>query len=332
MRNFATLLSAVVISCVILFFSDATTKNYEKYITIIKETTGPAPPVMSQETALHLIRSSFKVISLHGAGTGFIIFAGRRDTNSDDKSYYNYIITCNHVITGDTAVSIEQFSYLNNKTVNSSTIYSGEVVITDPAHDLALVEVKTEAPFIHLVNLMTPSDLKKMKLFEPVYTCGCGLGSPPYVANAGNISLFENDMIQITSPIIFGNSGGMAATSDGKVIGVTRAIPITYRNESYPLDGYVVPARTINTWLKLNHYGFLDNANDGSSLDIVLALREKAKEVAEKKAQQEAFKHMMEELLKKDGTPPPLPHEYWDDWGNEDNKNPLNHQEHKLFR
>lgn len=324
MRNFVTLLCAAVVAFGFLFVSDTYILkrfNQNHKVTVIKDVSGPAPAVMSQETALHLIQSTLKVISSHGSGTGFIIYAGQRSGKSDDKAYYNYVVTCHHVTEGDSSVTVQQFHYLDGKFINSSTLVKGDVVLTDSAHDLSLIEVKTEEPFHNMVKLLTPPELKKMRLYEPVYTCGCGLGNPPYVANAGNVSLFDDNFIQVTSPVIFGNSGGGVYTTDGRLIGVSRAIPLDTYGGVYPQAGLCVPVWIVDIWLRLNNFGFLNDANDGSSLDKVFESREKAKIEAENKLREQAFQKMIDDMMKhlEEITPPPGPSP--DDWGND--------QEHK---
>lgn len=301
MRRFHALLSATVLSLVFLLAADGYLfkKLQDRSNVIINTVAAPTSsnPAMTQETALHLIRASFRVVTPTGSGTGVAIWTGQRKSGND-RHYYNYLVTCAHVVKTNRSVIVQQFRYIGEKMIYATTSYSADVVLVDTPHDLALLEVQAEEPFKDTVSLVKPEDYKKMRLAEPVWACGCGLGNPPYVANAGNVARFAPEVIQVTSPIIFGNSGGGLYTVDGKLLGITRAIPTLHIGGVYPQAGLCVPVWTVDIWLKINNFGFLNNANDGSSLDNIFEQREKAQKELEKRLRERAAQKMLDDLLK----------------------------------
>lgn len=306
MRNLAVLLSATLLSVALLFMSHG-------YFS--RKDTRPTPIIvqaaateMAQATKLHLIKASFKVNTPTGSGTGFAIFSGQRKSASGDTKYYNYLVTCAHVTRGSETVSVEQFHYSEDRRIFASTSYEGKVLLLDTAHDLSLIEVASDVPFRDVVSLVTPADYKKMKLGEQVWVVGCGLANPPYVSSAGYVASFDSEQIRVTSPIIFGNSGGGMYTIDGKLLGVCRAIPIMHNwNQVYPNCGYCVPVWTVDIWLRINGYGFLNHANDGSSLDRIFEIRERAELEYFKIQSERALKKMLDDLIKKMTPPEPEP-------------------------
>jgi hypothetical protein len=310
MRNLLALLCASVVAFSLLYASDSYILNRmrEKPQTIvINRTIGIDSSEMSQDMKIHLIKASYRIATPSGSGTGFAIFSGQRSAESGDTHFYNYLVTCAHV-TGDfTTVEVQKFHYSGNKKISAMTSLLGNVVSVDSLHDLALIEVQTDEPFKDLVSLVTPADLKKMRLAEPVWTCGCGLGNPPYVSSTGSISNYDMEgHIQVTSPIIFGNSGGGVYTIDGKLIGVARAIPVLHNGQAYPNAGLCVPVWTVDSWLKINAFGFLNGAKDGSSLDKIFTQRDKAQTEADKQLSERALKKIYDDLLKKMVPPEPI--------------------------
>lgn len=307
MRSIYALVAAALVTFTLLFTADRyLVKNYqENHRVVILNTSEATPPkTMSQDTALHLIHASFKVITPTGSGTCFAVWTGQRNAASGDTHFYTYLVTCAHVVKAEKSVIVQQFRYLDDRMIYATTSFGGDVVSRDVKLDLALIEVQAEEPFHDLVTFVQPSDLKKMRLAEPVYTCGCGLGNPPYVANAGNIANFNADgAIQVTSPIIFGNSGGGVYTADGKLLGVTRAIPWAQPGQVYPEAGLAVPVWTVDLWLIINGYGFVDG-NEGSSIDNVFEAREKAQKELQKLLQERALEKLLEDLRKEFDTPP----------------------------
>jgi serine protease Do len=142
---------------------------------------------------------------LTGEGSGFFISAD------------GYAVTNNHVV--DHAKSVQV-------TTDDGTIYTANVIGTDPKTDLALIKVdgKNDFPFVKfaehtprvgdwVVAVGNPFGLGGTVTAGIVSARGRDIGAGPY-----------DDYVQIDAPINKGNSGGPAFNVEGNVIGVNTAI------------------------------------------------------------------------------------------------------------
>ncbi len=138
-------------------------------------------------------------------GSGFVI--------SED----GYIVTNNHVIEGADEIRVELFA---------GQTLSAELVGTDPATDIALLKVNTDAELPHVPW----GDSETARVGEWVIAVGNPLGQG-FSVSAGIISAKGralqgnfDDFIQTDAAINRGNSGGPLFNMDGEVIGVNTAI------------------------------------------------------------------------------------------------------------
>ena len=140
-----------------------------------------------------------------GEGSGFFI--------SPD----GYAVTNNHVVDHANSVQV---------TTDDGTIYTAQVVGTDPKTDLAVIKVdgKSDFPYVKfsdqaprvgdwVVAVGNPFGLGGTVTAGIVSARGRDIGAGPY-----------DDYVQIDAPINKGNSGGPAFDVDGNVIGVNTAI------------------------------------------------------------------------------------------------------------
>ena len=143
--------------------------------------------------------------TITGEGSGFFISAD------------GYAVTNNHVVNRAKSVQI---------TTDDGTVYTAQVVGTDPKTDLALIKVEgnKDFPFVKfaehapqvgdwVVAVGNPFGLGGTVTAGIVSARGRDIGAGPY-----------DDYVQIDAPINKGNSGGPAFDVDGKVIGVNTAI------------------------------------------------------------------------------------------------------------
>jgi serine protease Do len=153
-----------------------------------------------------------------GSGSGFII-------DSD-----GFILTNYHVIEGAERITV---------TLADGRTYRGEVVGTDPAIDVALLQIP-ESGNLPEAPLGNSDDLR-------VGEWVCAIGNPlGYVhsVTVGVVSfigrkLFDkslDDYIQTDAAINFGNSGGPLINSSGRVIGINSAVSSRASN-----IGFAVP-------------------------------------------------------------------------------------------
>jgi len=138
----------------------------------------------------------------------------------DDKGH---ILTNNHVIEGATKIQV--------KLGESDHEYTAEVVGTDPASDLALIQV--EAPTEEL-DPLTLGDSTAMEVGDPVVAIGNPFGLDRTVTS-GIVSALQrqiqapngfsiDNVIQTDAAINPGNSGGPLINAQGEVIGINSQI------------------------------------------------------------------------------------------------------------
>jgi serine protease Do len=143
--------------------------------------------------------------TITGEGSGFFISAD------------GYAVTNNHVV--DHAKSVQV-------TTDDGTLYTANVVGTDPKTDLALIKVdgRNDFPYVKfsdqaprvgdwVIAVGNPFGLGGTVTAGIVSARGRDIGAGPY-----------DDYVQIDAPINKGNSGGPAFDVDGNVIGVNTAI------------------------------------------------------------------------------------------------------------
>jgi len=134
-------------------------------------------------------------------GSGFLV--------GDKQIATNY-----HVIEGASGGSV--------KLIGVSTKYRIEgIVAADPAHDLVILRVSIAGP-----KALTLSDSDKVQVGDTVYAVGNPLGLEGTFSQgivSGVRAVGSDSLLQITSPISPGSSGGPVLNTTGQVIGVSVA-------------------------------------------------------------------------------------------------------------
>jgi S1-C subfamily serine protease len=164
-------------------------------------------------------------------GSGFLI-----DTEG-------HIITNNHVVEGATKVEV--------KLGSSETSHTAEVVGTDPATDVALLEVDVPADQQHPLSL---GNSAKVQVGDPVVAIGNPFGLDRTVT-AGIVSALQRQIqapngfsishvIQTDAAINPGNSGGPLIDSSGSVIGINSQIQTGGGTDGNVGIGFAVPINT----------------------------------------------------------------------------------------
>ena len=134
-----------------------------------------------------------------------------------------HVLTNNHVIEGASKISV--------KLGASNTTYTGTVVGTDPATDLALLKVEAPASQLHPLTLGNSAE---MEVGDPVVAIGNPFGLDRTVTS-GIVSALQrqiqapngfsiSNVIQTDAAINPGNSGGPLINSKGEVIGINSQI------------------------------------------------------------------------------------------------------------
>jgi S1-C subfamily serine protease len=163
-------------------------------------------------------------------GSGFLI-----DTEG-------HILTNNHVV--------ENASKVEVKLGSSDTTYTAEVVGTDPATDVALLDVDAPEGQLHPLPL---GDSTKVEVGEPVIAIGNPFGLDRTVTS-GIVSAIQRQIqapdgfsishvIQTDAAINPGNSGGPLIDGAGRVIGINSQIQTNGGNGNVGI-GFAVPINT----------------------------------------------------------------------------------------
>jgi S1-C subfamily serine protease len=158
----------------------------------------------------------------------------------DDKGH---ILTNNHVIEGADKIEV--------KIGESDHQYTAKVVGTDPASDLALIQV--EAPSKEL-DPLTLGDSSKMEVGDPVVAIGNPFGLDRTVTS-GIVSALQrqiqapngfsiDNVIQTDAAINPGNSGGPLINGNGEVIGINSQIETGGGNDGNVGIGFAIPINT----------------------------------------------------------------------------------------
>lgn len=151
----------------------------------------------------------FGMQAVQGLGSGFVI-------NADGQ-----ILTNHHVISGSSDVEV---------TLPDQSRYKAKILMRDPAHDLALIQIdpKKKLAFLKL------GDSDSLQVGQKVLAIGNPFGLAGTLTTGIVSSLHRKiqseergeleDMIQTDASINSGNSGGPLLDSQGYVIGINTAI------------------------------------------------------------------------------------------------------------
>jgi S1-C subfamily serine protease len=185
-------------------------------------------------------------------GSGFLI-----DTEG-------HIITNNHVV--------EDASKVEVKLGSSDKTYEAQVVGTDPATDVALLEVDAPAGSLHPLAL---GDSRKVNVGDPVVAIGNPFGLDRTVT-AGIVSALQRQIqapngwsishvIQTDAAINPGNSGGPLIDASGAVIGINSQIQ-TGGSQGNVGIGFAIPIDTAREVVKqIEEHGEVKHAYLGIS-------------------------------------------------------------------
>jgi S1-C subfamily serine protease len=165
----------------------------------------------------------------------------------DDKGH---VLTNNHVIDGADKIEV--------KLGDSETEYAAKVVGTDPANDLALLEVHAPSGQLHPLRL---GDSSKVEVGDPVVAIGNPFGLDRTVTS-GIVSALQrqiqapngfsiSNVIQTDAAINPGNSGGPLINGAGEVIGINSQIETGGNGSDGNVGiGFAIPINTAKAEIK----------------------------------------------------------------------------------
>ncbi len=205
----------------------------------------PAVVNIVQETVVQIYTAS-------GAGSGVIISAEQ-----------GWVVTCNHVIDGESAYTVELFN---------GTYYNATLVGADADSDLAILKITPDDGTILKAATLGVSD--DLVVGESIVVVGNPLGTLGGTVSQGIISAkerqisFSNDdntttvmtLIQTDAAINSGNSGGAMFNRKGQLIGVVNA---KYASSGVEGLGFAIPIDHAYEIMKeLVVYGYVRNIPD----------------------------------------------------------------------
>jgi len=181
----------------------------------------------------------YGAVPAEGQGSGFIL---------DNKGH---ILTNFHVVSNARTVEV---------TLYNKHQYKAKVLMTDKAHDLALLQI--DAPNLQPVTLADSHDLQ---VGQMVYAIGNPFGLSGTMTRGmissirsvrGPLGNLISDAIQTDAAINPGNSGGPLLNSHGDVIGITTMIATGGGADQNAGIGFAIPINTAKAALNdFSRYG-----------------------------------------------------------------------------
>jgi S1-C subfamily serine protease len=247
-----------------------------------------------------ILYPTVRVRADNSVGSG-VIFTCKQCTGR----YDTYILTNHHVV--DSAIQINEewdslekksikkekratieveiFKYLNMSTATGTLLVLTDIVEWNKDHDLALLKMRSDEK-VESVKLLPKDKVDKLRIFDPVYVCGSGLGRSPF-PTAGQIASLSDEIDNLpywmlNAPSVFGNSGGGAfLQATQEYIGIPSRIAVTWAvwapNAVYHMS-YIIPISRIYKWLEETGWAELYDPKAIKHEDWLKEKKEKGKE------------------------------------------------------
>jgi S1-C subfamily serine protease len=169
---------------------------------------------------------------LQGTGSGFVV------------DQLGHIVTNQHVVDGATRLDV---------TLADESSYIATVVATDPATDLALLQLEAPTEVLRGLTVASLGDSGQLKVGDAVVAIGnpfglersatAGIVSSLRRTRPGTTQRLITDMIQTDAAINPGNSGGPLLNLRGEVIGINEQIASS--SEGNVGVGFSIPVNTL---------------------------------------------------------------------------------------
>jgi S1-C subfamily serine protease len=209
---------------------------------------------ITRDVTRNIVRSAVRVRTPMGAGSGIVLYSGISPITTRQCTY---ILTASHVVHIFRNVVVDVFER-TPLSCTGSDAYHAKVVNTDPANDLALLEVENlNLGFIP--KMVNYTDLAKIEVAEPIYAVGCQIGRIP-VLTEGRLADYDDDSCCVTAESIVGSSGGGIFLANSLYLGMIRGIgiaPVEGDQILVPHIVLVIPATKIARWLEASDYKFI---------------------------------------------------------------------------
>lgn len=218
-------------------------------------------------------------------GSGTVIYSQPRNLDDADE-YSTFVLTNHHVIDPcirieeqwDTTIGrkmekevrvpcdVEIFHWARGKVQSSESMLADVVMWNDP-HDLALLELRSIRQVEHVAEMLPIGEVRNLRLFMPVRSCGCTLGHDPLPSNPGCISSLDEMISNLgfwmtNVSIAWGNSGGGCYLEEtGQWIGIPSrmdVVPQFFSADAMTFLNYIIPiSRVFDVVSRDWHYEFL---------------------------------------------------------------------------
>ncbi len=211
-----------------------------------------------------LLLPTVKISSKSDVGSGTVVYSAKHG-----ERFLTYVLTAYHIVAQNydpkAPIPLEVIAFADGRKVREER---GIVVLANPKLDLALIELRTDAPFNAVARMIAPERAGEVKLFARVHAIGCPLGYAP-MPTSGELTskakvLDGHSYWMINAPTIFGNSGGGIYLADtGEMIGILSRIS-AYKNlidVAVPHMGIVTSMPDVYAWLEREHYQFIYDAH-----------------------------------------------------------------------
>tara|TARA_Y100000310_G_scaffold310839_1_gene356508 strand:+ start:11077 stop:11940 length:864 start_codon:yes stop_codon:yes gene_type:complete len=235
----------------------------------------------------HMLYPTVRVRTTSAGGSGTLIYS-KQDPEKDEGIYESYVLTNEHVIDDNIKVekkwstllkrevktdilaecSVEMFDFEYGSWEAGHQAYRSEIMCYDKDMDIGLLKIKSEKKFENVARMFPKGEYKKeLKMFQPVYAIGCGLGHPPLQTKgqlAGFTDIIDNYPYWLsTAPTIFGNSGGSVYRGDTyEFIGIPSRIAVIaagFSADAITHMSYFIPISTIYNFLEDQLFNFIFN-------------------------------------------------------------------------
>ena len=228
-----------------------------------------------------------------GAGSGTIIFSGKRKHESwKEEGVWSLVLTNHHVISGAVTISeefdprkgknikmetrrpvhVRLWDYNDYSTAVGTTGRIGRILAWDKHRDLALLRLDDKERVLENVAIFWPEKVRGQKvggpyLFQKTWAVGSGMSNPPYPTEGLLSGISGKDrqgrtLYLSSAPIIFGNSGGSLWAFSKKrfryeMIGVPSMIGAYGWGNIVTHIGWSRPIGEIRKFLRENKFGFI---------------------------------------------------------------------------
>lgn len=232
-----------------------------------------------------ILYASVLVRTKKAGGSGTVLYS--KPTEKGSEEYETYILTNFHVIEDAinvkkewdpllakdvkketrATVTVEFYKYQNTSRNIGRTAIEADVVAYDADRDIALVKLRSNEIIKYIVKLHS-KNVKDIRIFDPVYICGCSLGHSP-VPTRGEITSMDDEIDRekywmSNAQIIYGNSGGsvyLVKTDKNseyyEFIGIPSRISVVGFGDSITHMGYFIPIDSIYKWLTEEIFQFI---------------------------------------------------------------------------